>query len=174
MADLQTFRRRKDEFFRYDRHSPLTPEQRERFNGLRYYAENEALRFVLPIEKFEQQETITMQTSTGDVADFIRWGRIHFEVDGQPAALTVYASPGGDFFLPFTDATSGSETYGAGRYLEIDPLPDGQFEVDFNMAYNPYCAYSPYWSCPIPPQENRLSVPIRAGEMLPGEEWAQH
>jgi uncharacterized protein (DUF1684 family) len=69
-------------------------------------------------------------------------------------------------FLPFADALAGVETYGAGRYLEPEPVGDGQFVVDFNLAYNPYCAYNDDWSCPITPRENRLTVPIRAGEKL--------
>jgi uncharacterized protein (DUF1684 family) len=86
-------------------------------------------------------------------------------VGDEQASLTVYAAVGGGgFFLPFMDATNGQGTYEAGRYLEIDPRPDGSFEVDFNLAYNPYCAYNEHWSCPIPPKENRLSVPIEAGE----------
>ena len=78
----------------------------------------------------------------------------------------MYASEDMDeLFVPFRDATSGKETYGAGRYLEVEsPGPDGRVRVDFNAAYNPYCAYNPDWSCPIPPGENWLSVPIRAGE----------
>lgn len=164
MSILTTFRQRKDDFFKRDQHSPLLPEQKEEFAGLSYYDENPALRFEVDVQEFEQQDTITMQTSTGSVQDYIRWGRFTFEVDGESAALTVYMAPGGGFFLPFMDATNGDDTYDAGRYLEIEPLPDGRFLVDFNLAYNPYCAYNEYWSCPIPPKENRLSVPIRAGE----------
>jgi hypothetical protein len=80
--------------------------------------------------------------------------------------VTLYASDEThDLFLPFRDATSGRETYGAGRYLEVEPPgPDGGVEIDLNYAYNPYCAYNPEWSCPIPPGENWLTVPIRAGE----------
>ncbi len=165
MSALETFRERKDEFFKDDPHAPLTPEQQQTFAGLSYYPENPELHFKLEIEHYDEQPVITMQTSTGDVAEYIRWGRIAFSVDGQPAELTVYAAAGGGgFFLPFMDATGGEETYEGGRYLEVDPLPDGLFEVDFNMAYNPYCAYNEHWSCPIPPKENRLKVPIRAGE----------
>lgn len=175
MSRLETFRRRKDEFFAADPQSPLAPEQQETFEGLNYYPENPALRLELAVERYPDQTVIPMQTSTGDVAEYVRWGRIHFEVDGEPAELTIYAAAGGGgFFLPFTDATSGDETYGAGRYLEIEPLADGRFLVDFNMAYNPYCAYSPLWSCPIPPAENRLKVPIRAGEKQPEGEWVAH
>ena len=106
-----------------------------------------------------------MQTSTGDVASYLRWARIHFEVDHETAELTVYRdAQSGAFFLPFQDANAGGETYGAGRYLEVEELEDGRLHVDFNYAYNPYCAYNERWSCPIPPAENRLTVAIRAGE----------
>ncbi len=106
-----------------------------------------------------------MQTSTGSVQEYMRWGKISFPVDGQAAELTVFKDPEhGDYFLPFADATSGKETYGAGRYLEVHTQDDGRVLVDFNYAYNPYCAYNERWSCPLTPFENRLTVPIRAGE----------
>lgn len=104
-----------------------------------------------------------IQTSTGDQQTYTRYGRFSFEADGQKAELTIFANQYG-YFLPFVDALSGQETYGAGRYLEPEELEDGRFLVDFNMAYNPYCAYNENWSCPLTPAENRLKVPIRAGE----------
>lgn len=165
MSELTHYRQRKDEFFKHDKHSPLLPTQKDGFTGLNYFDENPDLALVLELDTFAEQDDVQMQTSTGTVASYLRWGKLHFEVDGAPAELTVYASPGaGGFFLPFTDATNGAETYGAGRYVEIEPMGDGTFLVDFNMAYNPYCAYNEVWTCPIPPAENRLSVPIRAGE----------
>lgn len=165
MSVLETFRQGKDRFFKADRHSPLLPEQKETFEGLNYYPENSDLRFEVEVEPFQTQDTVTMQTSTGGVQDYIRWGRFKFEAAGQPAELTVFMSEGsGGYFLPFMDATNGDETYDSGRYLEIEPLPGGKFLVDFNLAYNPYCAYNEHWTCPIPPKENRLGVPIRAGE----------
>ena len=165
MSILEQFRQHKDMFFKDDPHSPLEPEQQEEFVGLNYYPENPDLRFDLEIDRFDEQDEIQMQTSTGSVATYKRWGTITFPVGDEEATLTVYAAVGGGgFFLPFMDATNGTETYDGGRYLEIDPRPDGSFEVDFNLAYNPYCAYNEHWSCPIPPKENRLSVPIEAGE----------
>src|SRR5574341_779916 len=165
MSVLETFRQGKDRFFKADRHSPLLPVQKETFEGLNYYPENSDLRFEVEVEPFQAQDTVTMQTSTGGVQDYIRWGRFRFEAAGQPAELTVFMSEGsGGYFLPFMDATNGDETYDSGRYLEIEPLPGGKFLVDFNLAYNPYCAYNEHWTCPIPPKENRLGVPIRAGE----------
>jgi uncharacterized protein len=167
MTELEHFRAQKDAFFKTHPHSPLTPDQQATFAGLRYFPENPELRLVLPIERFVEQDTIVMQTSTGDERVYTRYGRLHFTVDGQDVALTLYADEhSGAFFLPFVDALRGRETYGAGRYLDPEPLDDGQFLVDFNLAYNPYCAYNDDWSCPLTPVENWLPVPIRAGEKL--------
>src|SRR4030042_54433 len=92
-----------------------------------------------------------------------------FDHDGQIAELTIYQSESG-WFLPFVDNLASKETYPAGRYLEPEPLGNDRFRVDFNLAYNPYCAYNDLWSCPLTPFENRLKVPIRAGEKLfPGK-----
>ncbi len=111
-----------------------------------------------------------MTTSTGGMAVYTRWAKVRFEMDGAPAELTVYRDVGsGDLFLPFQDANAGGETYGAGRYIEVHQFEDGRLLVDFNYAYNPYCAYNEQWSCPIPPPENRLRVAIRAGEMTYAE-----
>jgi uncharacterized protein (DUF1684 family) len=165
MSDLDAFRLEKDEFFRTSPHSPLTPGQKQAFTGLRYFPEDASLRLTVDVERFPQVETIRMQTSTGDVQDYQRLGRFGFLVDGQEAALTIYQNEFGSF-LPFADSLAGGETYGAGRYLEPEELPDGRFLVDFNLAYNPYCAYNENWSCPITPAENRINVPVRAGEMV--------
>ncbi|NJO81765.1 MAG: DUF1684 domain-containing protein [Blastochloris sp.] len=164
-SDLAAFRARKNQFFAHDRQSPLTPDQQRMFTGLRYFPENPALRFELPIEPFAEQMSVVMQTTTGDQQTFVRYGRIHFTVDGHPAFLTIYRSAHG-YFLPFADALAGDETYGAGRYLDPTPLADGRLHIDFNLAYNPYCAYNDAWSCPITPPENRLKLPIRAGEQV--------
>lgn len=172
MSELSQFRAAKDEFFSHDPHSPLSQTQKDTFRGLEYFPENPDLRFELPLEEFPDQETIEMQTSSGDVQQHIRYGKIHFEVDGQPVALTIYKDAHG-FFLPFVDNLAGVETYGAGRYLEPQALPHGMLLVDFNYAYNPYCAYNDLYSCPLTPWENRLQVPIRAGEKLPRADWAK-
>jgi len=166
MSELDEFRRDKDEFFREDPRSPLTPEQRANFAGLSYYPESPALRIEGELDTaVDRDEDIVMQTTTGGTQVYRRAGRVRFEVDGQPAEITLYESPEQhELFVPFRDATSGKETYGAGRYLEVEPPADGRAVVDFNDAYNPYCAYNPEWSCPIPPGENWLAVPVRAGE----------
>ena len=169
MTELTQMRAEKDDFFRTSPHSPLTPEQQRTFRGLKYFPEAPLLRMVLGVERVPAPETIRMQTSTGDVQAYERFGRVSFAVDGEEAALTVYRNEHG-YFLPFVDSLAGKETYGAGRYLAPEEQPDGTFLVDFNLAYNPYCAYNENWSCPITPAENRLKVPIRAGEKVFHEE----
>ncbi|MCL4559340.1 MAG: DUF1684 domain-containing protein [Chloroflexi bacterium] len=171
-TELEAFRREKDYFFASDPQSPLTREQKKSFHGLSYFPENPSLRLEVPLEEFPQKEELQMQTSTGDVQTYRRYGRIRFNVDGQDTELTIYQDPHG-LFLPFVDSLAGSETYGAGRYLEPRQLPKGLVRVDFNLAYNPYCAYNEHWSCPLTPFENRLKVPIRAGEKLPQGEWVE-
>lgn len=166
MSELQAFRTAKDRFFKQHDHSPLTPEQRAAFTGLAYFPENPALRLTLPVEPVEGEPTLTMQTTTGDTQHYRRVGRVRFTIDGQEAALTLFADAHGGLFLPFVDALANKETYGAGRYLEPEVVNDGQVLIDFNLAYNPYCAYNDAWSCPITPFENRLKVAIRAGEQL--------
>lgn len=165
MTELETFRAEKDEFFRNDPQSPLTTAQKHDFHGLNYFPENSELRLEVKPDQLPTRERVEMQTSTGDVQIYFRHSRIRFPVDGQEAVLTIYESDSG-YFLPFVDSLANQETYPAGRYLEPEPLPNGQFLVDFNMAYNPYCAYNEHWSCPLTPFENRLKVPIRAGEKI--------
>lgn len=163
MHNLAILRAEKDEFFAHHPQSPLTENQQYSFEGLSYFPENEAMRLELDIDEFAEKEHIEIQTSTGDVQHYIRFGKIHFDVDNEPVSLTVYQSEHG-FFIPFVDAQAGKETYGAGRYLDPEVLPGGKLLVDFNLAYNPYCAYNERWSCPLTPWENRLQVPIQAGE----------
>jgi uncharacterized protein (DUF1684 family) len=165
MNELEEYRRQKDAFFKDDPHSPLGDDQRESFNGLDYYRENPALVIEGDLDTDVPLDEVHMTTSTGDDQVYTRAGKLHFEVEGTPAAVTLYASPDDpELFLPFRDATSGKETYGAGRYVEVRDVDGDHVVVDFNLAYNPNCAYNSGWSCPLPPGENWLSVPIEAGE----------
>jgi uncharacterized protein (DUF1684 family) len=162
---LAAYRAAKDRSLKSDSQSPLTAEQKASFAGLRYFPENPALRFELPLTSDPEMPAAEMITNTGMERAFRRIGRFEFNVDGIPQRLYLYRDEeAGYLFMPFTDGTTGIETYGAGRYLEVEDLGNGMFVVDFNMAYNPYCAYNEYWSCPIPPQENHLTVRIEAGE----------
>jgi uncharacterized protein (DUF1684 family) len=120
---------------------------------------------VSELEPPTESGDVTMETSTGESQVYDRAGVVRFKVDGDPAQVTLFRPKGDDsLFLPFRDALSGKETYGAGRYLDLAPPHEGHVVVDFNYAYNPSCAYNPKYSCPLPPVENWLQVPIRAGE----------
>jgi uncharacterized protein (DUF1684 family) len=102
--------------------------------------------------------------------DALRYGYFEFDAGGKMCRVQVYRTieniqaGGRELFIPFRDATSGQETYGAGRYLDLRENTTGAYELDFNKAYNPYCAYTETYSCPVPPAENTLPIPIPAGE----------
>lgn len=165
MNNLSKFRVEKDNFFKNDPQSPLDPDQISKFNGLDYFPENPDLVFELSLKEFKSQDKIQIQTSTGDVQFYTRRGKILFSVNDITVELTIYHNIHG-FFLPFVDSLAGVETYGAGRYLDPLEQANGLLLVDFNFAYNPYCAYNDLFSCPLTPWENRLNVPIRAGEKI--------
>jgi hypothetical protein len=163
MRIIEHIRQDKDYFFRTDPDSPIPAEERESFTGLQYFPYNDDLCFALDVDTFLWKSEIMMPTSAGEEAAYARYGRIRFMVEGKEQTLTVFQSEHG-LFLPFQDATSGIETYAGGRYLEPDIDVTGKCLVDFNLAYNPFCAYGDGWSCPVPPPENRLGVRITAGE----------
>lgn len=167
---IEQQRAAKDAFFRDSRHSPIPPGERGSFGGLDYYPVDPAFRFeglrLAPLDPSLEVET-QVQTSDGAVRQGRRVGALVFSVGGieqRLTALRLAGSHGDALFVPFRDATSGIETYGAGRYLDLEPAPDGSIDLDFNVAYSPFCAYSPSYSCPLPPPENTLSVRIEAGE----------
>jgi uncharacterized protein (DUF1684 family) len=153
----------KDEYMREDPTSPLGKQERSRFDGLTYFPYDPALALELPLDRNVDSEPVEMGTSTGDTRAYARVGKVHFDVRGTPAEVTLYGDPE-NLFLPIRDATSGHATYGAGRYVEPEMTGDDTVFVDFNLLYNPYCAYNEQFSCPLPPVENWLQVPIEAGE----------
>jgi uncharacterized protein (DUF1684 family) len=163
MSELEIFRAAKDEFFGSHPQSPLTPEQKRNFDGLHYFPENPALRLEVRVDEDTEKDQLQIQTSSGDTQFYIRYGKFGFSANGLEVFLTIFTNEHG-YFLPFVDSLAEKETYCAGRYLEPELLPDGKFRVDFNLAYNPYCAYNDLYSCPLTPRENRLMVPIEAGE----------
>lgn len=161
---LASYRAAKDEFMRADPRAPLSHEEQHSFTGLNYFPFNPDLALELPLDMDVSPEPVVTQTSTGQEQEHRRMGKVRFEVEGQPVELTIFGTSADDLFLPMRDATSGKETYGAGRYLEPEMLDDDTVLVDFNYLYNPFCAYNDQYSCPLPPMENWLKVPIRAGE----------
>jgi len=166
------FRADKDEFFRASPHSPIPEGERSSFTGLPYYPVNTALRFDdLPLQPYEGDQPSDFQIPTSDdqLRSAHRAGTLRFDLGGDPHELTAYTFDGGDgrsLFVPFLDQTSGSETYGAGRYLDLEPEDDGTYSLDFNLGYHPSCVYDPKFSCPLTPAENRLLIRIEAGERL--------
>lgn len=167
---LRESRARKNEYFGNNPHSPIPESERAAFDGLSHFPIDEEYRFELPLHEHDETGTITVGTSTGTEREYVRWGEFRFELDGEEVVLQAYKGDPDDdrLWVPFRDATSGEETYGAGRYLDLEPeahrTPDGEWIVDFNEAYNPTCAYSDAYECPLPPTENWLDVPIEAGE----------
>ena len=164
---LAGYRHRRDHFFADHPHSPLDDSQRARFAGLDYFPERADLALTLPLDETGPGvgDIVDVPTTDDKVKPFVRAGIVRFDVDGATVKLTVYRDgERGGLFIPFRDATAGEETYEIGRYLEPQSRPDGTLDIDFNYSYNPFCAYGDGWSCPIPPEENRLRVAIRAGE----------
>jgi uncharacterized protein len=165
-------RARKDDWFRASPSSPLPHEVRHDFTGLPYFGVVPELRFEdLKLEPYagDLPSAFQIPTSDGQLRPAHRAGTFAFEHEGAPRRLTAYTLDGGDgdsLFVPFLDATSGHETYGAGRYLDVDPEPDDTYTLDFNLAYHPYCVYADHFSCPLTPAENRLPIRIEAGERL--------
>ncbi len=170
--DLELMRQEKDYWFQTDPESPLPGELRARFTGLAYFPPDEAYRLRVHLTKSPSPEPVTLATSKGIPRAMVRAGSFDFEVGGAKARLYAYTSapePGHhheetSLFVPFRDTTSGKESYGAARYLDLAMSASGEYVLDFNLAYNPYCAYSDDYVCPFPPRENWLAVPIRAGE----------
>jgi uncharacterized protein len=160
----------KDAGFRSGSNSPIAREERGRFKGLNYFPPSLAFRYRVQLVRYPRPDSIRLGTNTGEIRDALRYGYFEFEAGGQKCRLQVYRtmediqSGGRQLFVPFRDATSGQETYGAGRYIDLHENTTGAYELDFNLAYNPYCAYTKSYSCPVPPAENTLPVPIPAGE----------
>jgi len=158
----------KDSFFRNDIDSPIPPSERSNFKGLNYFPSDDRYRVTSKLERFDTPKPIMIATSTGTRQAYMRYGAFTFEIEGRSLKLIVYRSAEDPYsrslFIPFSDETSGRETYAAGRYLDLEQQGGDDYELDFNMAYNPYCAYSEEYTCPLPPAENKLSVRILAGE----------
>jgi uncharacterized protein (DUF1684 family) len=169
-------RQEKDATFVSDPDSPLPVAQRKAFRGLAYFPPDPAWRYAGSVERYGAPERMTIVTTSGKPRPCERWGRVRFARDGRVLTLQVYRlldlpeRPGGEgLFLPFKDASTGKETYSAGRYVDLEGPDDGPFVLDFNAAYNPACAYGEpeRFQCPVTPGENTLSIAVTAGERGP-------
>jgi uncharacterized protein (DUF1684 family) len=178
-AAIAGYRAEKDAFFKSSAHSPIPEEEREAFDGLPYYPIDQDLVVDgLTLDPYAGSEPSSFEipTSDGKLRPAHRAGTFAFDLNAAPRRLTAYqldGSRGDSLFVPFLDETSGRETYGAGRYLDLEPDEDGTYAIDFNLAYHPSCVYAPKYSCPLTPAENRLATRIEAGERLP-EDGAAH
>ena len=161
-------RAQKDDMFRTDeKASPIRRNEIDKFLPLSYFPIDESYAVPAQLQPAAKRITVQMPTSTGPLRTLTRAGTLQFTLKGTPLKLSAFLEQGSRrLFVPFSDLTSGTETYQAGRYMELDPTPTGIYIVDFNVAYNPYCYYNPEYECPLPPSENRLKVPIRAGERM--------
>jgi len=168
---VQRARADKDAFFGSDAHSPVPAAARGPDFSLAYFAPEPAWRIAAQWHPAATLMGVRVQTSTGEARDYVLAGHFAFNIDDTPCRLVGYATSADalSLFVPFKDATAGHETYGTGRYLDVEmpPADGGPVVLDFNAAYNPFCAYSEQWSCPLTPPENVLSVAIRAGEKVP-------
>ena len=170
--ELTSYRAEKDGAFADSRQSPIPPDEREAFSGLDYFDPNPEYRVDATVEVVESDDTVAMETTAGGEQLYERVARLRFELRGDEHALVAYQrvdrTEDGSLFVPFRDKTTGQQTYGAGRYMELHyegELEDGAtVPLDFNLAYNPFCAYNDSFACSLPPQENWLEAEIRAGE----------
>jgi uncharacterized protein (DUF1684 family) len=152
--------------------SPIAADARARWLPLAYFPVDQAYVAPAQIVPAAREAPFETPTSTGQRRLMRRAGTLQFSVKGRPYSLTALVEADAPdmnrLFVPFGDMTNGTETYAAGRYLDLQRTATGLYELDFNLAYQPYCYYNPTYDCPYPPPENRLQVPIRAGERMRG------
>ncbi len=166
---IEADRQKKDDYMRNDDRSPLYA-KRDSFPGLKYFPPDLSFTFLARLEPVTNKQVRVLQTSTGEQARYLDYAWAVFEKEGKEYRLLILEimemGPNrGKLFLAFADETSARETYGGGRYLDLKKVPAATtLELDFNKAYNPYCAYNEAYSCPLPPKENVLPLAIRAGE----------
>jgi uncharacterized protein (DUF1684 family) len=160
-----------DQFMRTSAESPIPPDKRATFPPLTYFPVDPAYRVPAELQVTQGGPPVPMPTSTGQVRQMQRVGTLSFTLKGQPMTLGAFVEANENdmrrLFVPFGDLTNGTETYPGGRYIDLDRTGSGVYDLDFNRAYHPYCFFNSSYDCPYPPAENRLKMPIRAGERLP-------
>jgi uncharacterized protein (DUF1684 family) len=170
VATIAAARAAKDADFRNGAESPVPDNRKAEFLPLAYFPIDPEYSVPAVLKPSSDRTIIQMPTSVGAVRQMRRVGTLEFALKGRPLKLSAFVEVGAPntdrLFVPFTDLTSGTETYPAGRYLDLDRTATGIYVIDFNRAYHPYCYYNPTFDCPYPPAENHLPVPIRAGERI--------
>ncbi len=169
---IEQDRQAKDSMFLIEAESPLSKDQILEFKGLNYFPIDTKYKMEARLQLLDSISIVQLKTTTDRLPDYKIYGYVYFDLEGKSHQLTAYKSMALQndtlynhlLFLPFTDNNSSSLTYGGGRYIDFK-IPEGEtFILDFNKAYNPYCAYNHKWSCVIPPSENSLQIAINAGE----------
>lgn len=165
-------RMEKDSLFRHAHWSPFADQEKKHFSGLKYFPVDLSFRFEGPINRYDSLIPDTIMGTKGDLRPAVRYGYFTFKYRGEGHQLVLFKILRDDpdfekyLFLGFTDETTGDKTYDTGRYIDVLENSDNHYIIDFNMAYNPYCAYNPRYSCAIPSEENHLPFAIRAGEKI--------
>jgi uncharacterized protein (DUF1684 family) len=167
VARVATARAQKDAAFKGG-DDPVPASKKAEFLPLAYFPIDPLYNVLAALKPITDDSKLMMPTSTGQQREMRRVGTLEFTLKGQPMTLTAFVEAGAAdinrLFVPFSDLTSGTETYAAGRYLDLDRTASGIYALDFNAAYHPYCVYNASYECPYPPPENRLKIPIHAGE----------
>jgi uncharacterized protein (DUF1684 family) len=172
LEGLAADRSTKDRFMADDQESPVPADKKAALLPLRYFPPDPSFAVPASLKLQDDRPVFEMPTSTGTIRRMQLVGVLEFTLSGQGMTLGAFVEEGtrqiSTLFVPFADQTTGTETYPAGRYLDLHPTATGYYTVDFNRAYNPYCAYNATYECPFPPPSNRLKIPVRAGERAPG------
>lgn len=167
---VNDWRATKDRFMQQSSDSPIPPERRASFPPLSYFPIEPEYRVPASLTVDRSNDVIEIPTSRGERRPHNRVGKLSFTLKGQLLTLTAFVEVGQQdmthLFVPFGDLTNGTETYPGGRYLELERTATGIYDLDFNRAFHPFCYYNPSYDCPYPPRENRLPIPIRAGERM--------
>jgi uncharacterized protein (DUF1684 family) len=170
--EIAVWRADKDRFMRESPDSPVVQADRAAFPQLPYFPINPQYRVPASLAVARAEDILEMRTSTGQRRRMQRIGALEFTLKGQPLKLTAFAEATDTdlrrLFVPFHDLTNGTDTYPGGRYLDLDRTATGVYDLDFNRAYHPFCLFNATYDCPVPPRENRLAIPVRAGEQLGG------
>ena len=156
-----------------DERSPL---RKNDLQNLHFYEADSAYKILADVETLKNEKVFKMSTFDGSSSDYYKYAHVNFVLNSKKIQMTLYKSVSlstnpvykDHLFLPFTDKTNNKETYGGGRYIDLDAkeIVDNHIEIDFNKAYNPYCAYSDGYRCPVPPEDNNLQLAVKAGEKL--------
>lgn len=171
IKDIEAYRAEENEKFGNEETTILEPKDFKNFDALDFYPINLKYRVKANFVRTPDEKPFLMPTTTERLPEYVKYGELHFTIDEKKLILNLYQNTDHDsqegyedyLFLPFTDLTSGDGSYGGGRFLDAR-IPEGDtMFIDFNKAYNPYCAYSKNYSCPIPPKENDILVRIEAG-----------